>query len=465
MKIEVLLTDKVEKIDNFENNRKLFEANKFEAKKNQMFYMSSNNTTEETTTLIVGTDGCKSEYDFVDLGASIGKKLNNDCDLKLTAISENLNMNLIEFGIILSTYRFENFKSKKSAEINVNILDSEFSTEIENKVNSIFWVRDMVNFPALTKSPEFFQQKVEELIDGLNIDFKSHNEEWIKENNMGGVIGVSQGSERSPKFLIGEYNTKAKKQISLIGSNDKKGKQALLNLIHETKNKNLKFMQADLSSIKDIKLLAKKLINEKLDILINNAGALYYSRNESVDKIEKTFALNHLSYFALTNLLLKYKVIKNGGRIINVASGAHRGVNIDFNNLEMSNNYNGWICYKKSKLCNILFTKKLSDLISKKNITVNCLHPGFVKTEFGKNNRGIVGLVIKFLMNFFAITVEEGAKTIIHLANNQDLKNITGKYFYKSKINQPSQFAENKSSADQLWDVSVKILKSKDLTL
>ena len=217
MKIEVLLTDKVENIDNFENNRKLFEANKFEAKKNQMFYMSSNNNTEETTTLIVGTDGCKFEYDFVDLGASIGKKVNNDCDLKLTAISGNLNMNLIEFGIILSTYRFENFKSKKSAEINVNILDSDFSTEIENKVTSIFWVRDMVNFPALTKSPEFFEQKVEELIDGLNIDFKSHNEEWIKENNMGGVIGVSQGSERSPKFLIGEYNTKAKKQISLIG--------------------------------------------------------------------------------------------------------------------------------------------------------------------------------------------------------------------------------------------------------
>ena len=276
------------------------------------------------------------------------------------------------------------------------------------------------------------------------------------------ITGGTSGLGYRTASVLAQEN---KNKILLIGSNDKRGKQALLNLIHETKNKNLKFMQADLSSIKDIKLLAKKLINEKLDILINNAGALYYSRNESVDKIEKTFALNHLSYFALTNLLLKYKVIKNGGRIINVASGAHRGVNIDFNNLEMSNNYNGWICYKKSKLCNILFTKKLSDLISKKNITVNCLHPGFVKTEFGKNNRGIVGLVIKFLMNFFAITVEEGAKTIIHLANNQDLKNITGKYFYKSKINQPSQFAENKSSADQLWDVSIKILKSKDLTL
>ena len=157
MKIEVLLTDKVnENIDNYDENRNLFEANQFEAKKNQMLYMSKLNSTEDSATLIVGTDGCESEYDFVDLGASIGKKINNDCDLKLTAISQNLNTYLIELGIMLSTYRFENFKSKKSPKIKINILDSEFTTEIENKVDSIFWVRDMVNFPALTKSPEFF---------------------------------------------------------------------------------------------------------------------------------------------------------------------------------------------------------------------------------------------------------------------------------------------------------------------
>ena len=218
MKVQVLLTDQVnENIDNYDENRNLFEANQFKAKKNQMFFISNLNSTGEKTTLIVGTNGCESDYDFVDLGASIGKKINSDCDLKLTIISENLNTYLVELGIMLSTYRFENFKSQKTPEININILDSEFSTEIGNKVNSIFWVRDMVNFPALTKSPEFFENKVEELIDGLNISFKSYDGEWLKENNMGGVIGVSQGSERSPKFLIGEYNTKAKKQIALIG--------------------------------------------------------------------------------------------------------------------------------------------------------------------------------------------------------------------------------------------------------
>ena len=276
------------------------------------------------------------------------------------------------------------------------------------------------------------------------------------------ITGGTSGLGYRTAYILGQAS---KNKIILIGSNNKKGQQALDSLIHETKNKNFRFKEADLSSINEIKLLAKDLIKEKFDILINNAGALFYSRIESIDQIEKTFALNHLSYFALTNLLLKYKVIKNGGRIINVASGAHRGVDIDFNNLEMSNNYNGWICYKKSKLCNILFTKKLSELTSKNKITVNCLHPGFVKTEFGKNNKGIVGLIIKFLMNFFAITVEEGAKTIIHLANNKEVKNITGKYFYKSKINKPSVYADNKSSAEKLWDMSVTILKNKGLTL
>ena len=276
------------------------------------------------------------------------------------------------------------------------------------------------------------------------------------------ITGGTSGLGYRTAYILAH---ESKNKIILIGSNNKKGQQAVERLIYETENKNLRFIKADLSSINEIKLLAKDLIKEKIDVLINNAGALFYSRDESIDQIEKTFALNHLSYFALTNLLLKYKVIKNGGRIINVASGAHRGIDVDFNDLEMSNNYNGWKCYKKSKLCNILFTKKLSELTSINNITVNCLHPGFVKTEFGKNNKGVISLAIKLLMNFFAITVEEGAKTIIHLANSEDVKDITGKYYYKSKIKQPSQYAENKSSADQLWNKSIEMLKNKGLTL
>ena len=256
-----------------------------------------------------------------------------------------------------------------------------------------------------------------------------------------------------------------KNKIILIGSNQQKGQFSVENLIKVTSNENISFMQYDLSSISEIKLLAEKLKNTKIDILINNAGALFFSRKESVDKIEKTFALNHLSYFILTNLLLKYKIIKSGGRVVNVASGAHRGVKLDFNNLEMKTNYNGWISYKKSKLCNILFTKSLSELTKKNKITVNCLHPGFVKTQFGKNNNGLASLAIKFLMNFFAISVEEGAETIIFLATDNSVKNITGKYFYQCKIKEPSIFAQNQKDADLLWKKSMSIVKNNGLTL
>ena len=254
-------------------------------------------------------------------------------------------------------------------------------------------------------------------------------------------------------------------KILLIGSNKVKGLKAVEEIIKKTKNKKIKYLEGDLSSIKQISMIAKNLIKEKFDILINNAGALYFSRMESIDKIEKTFALNHLSYFALTNLLLQNKNIKRGGRIINVASGAHKGIDIDFEDLETKKNYNGWFVYKKSKLCNILFTRKLSKFTSDKNITVNCLHPGFVKTEFGKNNSGILGLIIKLLMNLFAIKLEEGAKTIIYLVNSNEVNKVTGKYFYKSQIIEPSSFAQNQKSADRLWDESIKILKNKGLTL
>ena len=276
------------------------------------------------------------------------------------------------------------------------------------------------------------------------------------------ITGGTSGLGYRTAFILAQDS---KNKIILIGKNKAKGEQAIKSLNNETKNKNLSFLQVDLSSIFETSSLKEKLANKKIDVLINNAGALFYSRIESEDGIEKTFALNHLSYFILSNLLLKHKIIKNGGRIINVASGAHRGVDINFDDIEMVTNYNGWISYKKSKLCNILFTKKLSELALKNNITVNCLHPGFVKTGFGKNNIGVVGLIIKFLMTLFAIRVEEGAETIIYLATSDNVKNISGEYFYESKVSKPSNFAENNKSADNLWDLSIKILKNKGLTL
>ena len=276
------------------------------------------------------------------------------------------------------------------------------------------------------------------------------------------ITGGTDGLGYRTAFILAKDK---KNKLILIGRNKKKGNDAVSKIKNETKNSNIKFLNADLSSINETSLLANKLISEKINVLINNAGALFYSRNKSTEGIEKTFALNHLSYFVLTNLMLKNKTIVNGGRIINVASGAHRGVDLNFDDIEMVSNYNGWKCYKKSKLCNVLFTKKLSELTKKNKITVNCLHPGFVKTNFGKNNTGFAGLVIKSLMNFFAIKVEEGAKTIIYLASSPEVENISGKYFYQSKINKPSNFAENNSSAEKLWKHSIETISKFGLTI
>ena len=221
MKIKVLLITNLEDINaesvnDYEINKKLFEVNNFEAKKGQMFFLADSDDADWST-LIVGTDGCDSEYDFVNLGAKIGKKIGKDSDIKLIQNSKDLDLYSIEFGLEISTYSFDEFKSEKSTDINFKVIDSEYSDEIKNKIHSIFWVRDMVNYPALTKSPEFFQEMVEGLIDGLDINLTVFDEKWILENNMGGVAGVAQGSDRSPKFLVGEYNPNAKKQVALIG--------------------------------------------------------------------------------------------------------------------------------------------------------------------------------------------------------------------------------------------------------
>ena len=221
MNIEVLLIENMdnvnaELINNYEVNKNLFKVNKFKAKKGQMFFLADSDNSEWST-LIVGAKGCDSEYDFVNLGAKIGKKIGKDCDIKLLQKNNDFDMYSIEFGLAISTYSFDEFKSEKTPDINFNVIDSEYSEEIQNKIHSIFWVRDMVNYPALTKSPDFFQQMVEELVNDLDINLTIFDEKWLLENNMGGVVGVAQGSERSPKFLVGEYNPEAKKQIALIG--------------------------------------------------------------------------------------------------------------------------------------------------------------------------------------------------------------------------------------------------------
>ncbi len=266
----------------------------------------------------------------------------------------------------------------------------------------------------------------------------------------GGTSGIGYNCV---KYIAKDHNNR----VLIISSNEEKGKLAVTQLRELTKNKNINFFQCDLSSIKETNRLVYNNHIFKIDVLINNAGAIYFTKQFSKENIEKTFALNHMGYFSITNLLLKKNLIKNGAKIINVASGAHWGVDIDFNNLQMKGKYNGWLAYKKSKLCNILFTRKLSELLIKKKISVNCLHPGFVKTDFGKNNFFIFKFILGVLMKLSAISVDEGTKTLLYLINDKE-NQVTGKYFYKENLSPSSSFSKDINKAEQLWNESYKLL-------
>ena len=264
----------------------------------------------------------------------------------------------------------------------------------------------------------------------------------------GGTSGI--GFNAAKTLVKNPYNS-----LILIGQNINKGKLAIRQLKQISNNKNVSFLNCDLSSLDEIKKFFKNNKFSKLDILVNNAGAVFFNKSFSKEKLEKTFALNHLGYFLFTHFVIKKNLIKKNSKIINVASGAHWGVDLDFDDLEMSKNYNGWIAYKKSKLCNILFTKKLSQILTKDKINVNCLHPGFVQTNFGSNNNCIIKLGIKFAMKFGGININEGTETLLYLIKTES--KISGEYFYKSKVSPSSNFSMSKVNANKLWNKSLEI--------
>ena len=213
---------------------------------------------------------------------------------------------------------------------------------------------------------------------------------------------------------------------------------------------------ADLSLLSEMKQVAGEIAREPaIDILINNAGALFNSRRETADGLERTFALNHMSYFVLTNLLLPK--LKPGARIVSTSSGAHRRAQLDFADLQSRSGYQGFPVYAKSKLCNILFTRELARRLQGSGISANCLHPGFVATRFGNQSGGLISWGVWLAKPFMGLSQEEGAKTIIHLASSPDVANVSGEYFYECKIDTPSEAARNDGDAKLLWDVSAEI--------
>jgi retinol dehydrogenase-12 len=224
----------------------------------------------------------------------------------------------------------------------------------------------------------------------------------------------------------------------------------------ETGSELVDYLVADLSSQAEVRRLANNFLGryDRLDVLVNNAGGFFMKRQESVDGIEMTFALDHLNYFLLTHLLLECVQASAPARIVNVSSNGHRGARINFDDLQGERSYSGWRAYAQSKLANVLHAYELSRRLDADRVTVNALHPGFVSTRLARNN-GLVFQLVMPLMRIIARSPEEGARTSVYLATSPQVQGVTGKYFEDSQVVPADPAADDEATAQRLWRVSM----------
>ncbi len=251
--------------------------------------------------------------------------------------------------------------------------------------------------------------------------------------------------------------------VVLHGKDARRLEWMRLKILEEVPEAKLDSLQADLADLEQVRAMAQAFLARyaRLDVLLNNAGAFFYTRQTSAQGYEKTFAVNHLSHFLLTHLLLP--VLQDTAqryaeaRIVNVSSGAHKGMRLDFADLQMQKGYKSWVAYGRSKLANLYFTFELARRLEGSGVNANALHPGFVATEIGVNRNPLIALVKKFI-NLRGIRVEEGAQTSIYLASSPEVRGVSGKYFYQCREARVDPVALERDAAQRLWQVSLELV-------
>jgi NAD(P)-dependent dehydrogenase (short-subunit alcohol dehydrogenase family) len=243
-------------------------------------------------------------------------------------------------------------------------------------------------------------------------------------------------------------------RIVLVARSQSRGEATLAKLREIAPKENHSVHYGDVSRLADLKRLAAeiKAAEPRIDVLINNAGAAFSERQVTEDGLELTFATNHMSYFVLTQGLREALLAAGAARVVNTSSHAHYRAKVDFDDLQMKNNFNGFRAYSISKLLNILYTRRLAA----GGFLTNSLHPGFVNTRIGEGGKGFGAAVFRF-MKHFAISPEKGAETIVYLASSPDVAKTSGLYFYKCKPVEPSKLAQDAAAAERLWTETAKL--------
>ena len=277
---------------------------------------------------------------------------------------------------------------------------------------------------------------------------------------MNGKICLVTGATSGMGEVIARKLAQMGATVIIVGRSRERGTETLQRIVSATGNASVELMLADLSSQKEIRQLAQQFESryQHLHVLVNNAGAWNTTRQESKDGIEMTFALNHLGYFLLTDLLLDTLKASAPARIINVSSYGHKRIQMNFDDLQAKQGYNGMQTYRQSKLANVLFTYELARRLAGTGVTVNAVNPGLVATRFGLNNfGGFPARIVNLLTRVYGLVgtnAEQGAQTSIYLATSPNVEGVTGKYFEKQTAVPSSNDSYDLTTAKRLWQVS-----------
>ena len=266
----------------------------------------------------------------------------------------------------------------------------------------------------------------------------------------GGTSGIGKASAVALASMGAE--------VVVIGRNEERGERAAEEIRRESGNEKVSLMLADLSVQADVRRLAEefKERHDRLDVLVNNAGLVQSQRTETPDGIETQLAINHLTPFLLTNLLLDLLRASAPSRIVTVSSDAHRWAKLDLDDLQSRKRYRGMQVYGTTKLANILFTRELSERLKGTGVTANAMHPGGVNTNFGNNQRGPMSLLFRAFKPFMR-TPEQGADTLIYLASSLEVEGMTGKYLADRKVKVASDAAYDETLQKKLWEASEEL--------
>jgi NAD(P)-dependent dehydrogenase (short-subunit alcohol dehydrogenase family) len=271
------------------------------------------------------------------------------------------------------------------------------------------------------------------------------------------VTGATQGIGRAAALAL----AKSGASVVIVARDPKRTLETVEELRQESGNPHVEALVADLSRMPEVRRVAREYASRypRLDVLINNAGAVFAQRQMTEDGYERTFALNHLAYYALTTDLLDLLRRSAPARVVNIASVVHTMARLDFDDLMVEKRYTGMRAYSRSKLANVMFTLELSRRLQGTGVTVTCVHPGMVHTNFGKVDlRNLFTKIIGPFFRPFMVGPEQGADTAVWLASSPEMAGVTGKYFIRRKERKVNPQALDTAACARLWEISEQLV-------